>query len=732
MNTRCIQYYKAFGKKLTVLGLLGMMLLGMIAGLMPPARAAEANKALTITMKHMGSEDGYTLKTVRTERQYHFTRPKGWKILPSSHVHLTFQHSPQLLVERSSLNVLVNNRILKTIPLGKDNITPTTLNIAIPPELLKDNNILSFQVDQHYTYDCEDPFSAELWTTVLPDTFMRLDYQPQPIVANLAHLPYPLFDPLNAYEPTRIGFVAPTTLSDGSLEALGIAVAYMGQKAQWRPYEAYLADAGSLGAPEDLIVVGTPDENPAIFRLGSSFQVPLSGGRFVGANGSALPDDYGVIQMVPNPGSPSHVVLVVSGNSPEGVKKAARALAQQPTNKLLVGRSAVIKEVNSGPDYPARAWSGFIQYSGDTLARLGLDTQTVRGITALPIFYNVKLMPDIHMPGNKKGKLKTVYSYSSQLDAAQSKLEILMNGKALKSVALNQAAGESLAEFDVEIPTEDLHTYNDLEYRFHVYPDKYGACKFVTDEHIWGTVHNTSRVEFPGEIKAALPDVGLVNDGGFPFTAYQDLSQMAVVLPDSPTNQDLSTMIQFLTRIGRVSESKRGILLTAHHAGTLADDAKKNRHLVAIGLKSRNKLFDELKTKMSLLTGPEWAELKRDNAKLAEVNYTGNQGIIEEILSPWNKDRVILLLTGESDTALMRTAQTFSTDKWFAAIAPGNLAVVNDDGPKSLILMQQGEAKFFYPDNLRPGFQMPTWGWIVIGIFAVLGLLSLLRFLFGR
>ena len=165
--------------------------------------------------------DGYTLKTVRTERAYTFTRPKGWKVQPSSHVHVSFQHSPALLVERSSLNVMVNNRILKTIPLSKDNITPTSLNIPIPPALLKDRNVLSFQVDQHYTYDCEDPFSAELWTTVLPDTYMKLNYQPQPIVPNLAHLPYPLFDPLNAYEPTRIGFVAPTTLSDGSLEALG-------------------------------------------------------------------------------------------------------------------------------------------------------------------------------------------------------------------------------------------------------------------------------------------------------------------------------------------------------------------------------------------------------------------------------------------------------------------------------------------------------------------------------
>lgn len=700
-----------------------------------PAASAPATggKSLRIGMTNLGNPQGYRLKTVRTQRDYPFTRPKGWKVSPSSNIHITFQHGANLLPERSSLNVLVNNRILSSIPLGKNNITPTTTNIAVPPDLLKDNNILSFQVDQHYTYKCEDPFSEELWTEILPDTALTLNYSLEPVRPDLAQYPFPLLDPLNNYTPTTVGYVVPNNASNGTLEAFGVVAAHLGQQARWRSLKPYMADTNALHSPDNLILIGTPSENSAINSIANGLDLKLSGGQFTDKNGGTIPEDYGVLQLIPNPFNPTRAILVVSGNGPEGVKKAAHVLSQGAINKILVGRSAVVKDYQKGADYPYRAWDGFVLQSGDNFADLDLPTQTSRGITALPIFYQLKLMPDIFMPGRRTAKLHTVYSYASQLDSSQSKLEILMNGKAIKSVPLDDKNGKSLADLTIDIPTEEVHTFNDLEYRFHLYPEKYDMCRFVTDVHIWGTVHNTSWIEFPGEIKAALPDVGLVNDGGFPFTSYQDMSQTAVVLPDSPVNTDLQTMLQVFTRLGRESYSHKGIELKAYHAKDLPDDVKKNNNLIAIGKKGQNALFDQLKDKSSLLTEGTWNTLQEDQKqRIAQLHYTPGQGVIEQLLSPWNDNRVVLLLTGENDTAMVRNAQLFANDPWFQKINPGNLVVVNDDGPQSLILLQKGEARFFYPHEMRAGFQMPSWAWGLLGFFALLGAISVLRFLFGR
>jgi len=49
-----------------------------------PAAAKPSGNQLQITMKDFGNEDGYTLKTVRTQRDYDFTRPRGWQVQPSS------------------------------------------------------------------------------------------------------------------------------------------------------------------------------------------------------------------------------------------------------------------------------------------------------------------------------------------------------------------------------------------------------------------------------------------------------------------------------------------------------------------------------------------------------------------------------------------------------------------------------------------------------------------------
>ncbi|HEY9746674.1 MAG TPA: cellulose biosynthesis cyclic di-GMP-binding regulatory protein BcsB [Oculatellaceae cyanobacterium] len=715
----------------------GIQMLSALAQVTPPpgnaAASAPTGKSLRIGMAHLGDPQGYRLKTVRTQRDYAFTRPKGWKILPSSNIHLTFQHGSNLLPERSSLNVLVNNRILSSIPLGKHNVTPTSVNIPVPPELLKDNNILSFQVDQHYTYKCEDPFSEELWTEILPDTALTLNYTLEPVRPDLAQYPFPLLDRLNNYTPTVVGYVVPESSSDQTLEAFAVVAAHLGQQARWRSLKPYLADYGAVRGADNLILVGTPHENSAIHSIASGLDLKLSGGQFTDKHGATLPADYGVLQLVPNPFNPTRAVLVVSGNGPEGVRKAAHALSQGVINKMLVGRSAVVKDYQRGADYPYRAWDGFVLKSGGSFADLGLPTQTSRGITALPIFYQLKLMPDLFLPGRRVAKLHTIYSYASQLDGSQSKLEILMNGKAIKSVPLDDKNGKSLAELTIDIPTEEVHTFNDLEYRFHLYPEKYDMCRFVTDVHIWGTIHNTSWIEFPGEVKAALPDVGLINDGGFPFTAYQDMSQTVAVLPDSVSRTDLQAMLQLFTRLGRESYSHKGLELKAYHAKSLPDDVKKGNNLILIGKKGQNTLFEQLKDKSSLLTEGAWNTLQEDQKrKVAQLHYAPGQGIVEQLLSPWNESRVVMLLTGENDTAMVRNAQLFENDAWFKKINPGNLVVVNDDGPQSLILLQKGEARFFYPHEMSSGFHVPDWGWGILGFLALLGAFSVLRFLFGR
>ena len=158
--------------------------IALIAVLITVIIFINSNKALAdqlkLTLKEIGADKNVKLLTVKTYRDFYFTKPEQWKVLPSSKLILSFQHSPQLLRERSSLNILINNQVIKTIELNKNNAKKTTTTVDIPVKILKDHNKLTFDVDQHYTMDCEDPFDPALWTTVLNSSTIQLDYTRMP------------------------------------------------------------------------------------------------------------------------------------------------------------------------------------------------------------------------------------------------------------------------------------------------------------------------------------------------------------------------------------------------------------------------------------------------------------------------------------------------------------------------------------------------------------------------
>ena len=691
---------------------------------------AETSTSVKLPLEKLDPNDkeGFTLKTVRTNRSYYFTKPAHWDVKSSSNFKLTFQHSAALLEERSSLNVLMNNRIIKTIPLGKGNVETNTVSVPIPPEYLKERNTLTLQVDQHYTYECEDPFSEELWTMILPESELTLNYANKAMTPDLTQFPYPFFDELG-HGPTTLGFVAPGSLSDESKAALATVSSSLGGHITWHPTNAMMLESGkAMSADENIIVVGTPSENPMIAKLGAKLPLKVSGSGFSGTEATD-----GVLQVIPHPAHPHRAVLIVSGGSPEGVAKAAHFLSRNPVQKLVSGPYAIIKDLTTEPTDKARAWDGWVTKSGQTLGQLGFSTQTARGVTALPIIYTVKRSPDLFLPGKGKLKIATNYSYASQIDNKQSKLEVKLNGKTMKSIPLDNPEGETNARAEFDIPVTDFFTFNDLEFQFYLYPDKLDLCKFVTDAHIWGTIHNNTSLDFPSEVKTPLPDVGLINDAGYPFTNVPDLSKTLFVLPDSPSSSEMNTFLQISTRLGKESPTNNSRQPEVASISTLTADQKNQNHLVLIGSSVVEALKGELNDKYRLVIDGKNANLKGTEADLATVQHNTAQGVLEEIMSPYNDKNVVLLAYGETDGAQARVAELFKNDKVFGAIQPGNLTVINDGSqPTSVTALKKGDARMVHDEESSKGLHMPVWLTIILGFFAAVGLITLLGLLFKR
>ena len=244
-------------------GLCLAILISLFAGLINLTANATTKK---VTLKDLNVEDVIYLPTTTAQREIRFTKPKSWKLSSNSYIDLSFQHSLLLLPNRSWLQILINDKVVKHIPLTKANAEATRMRVPLPIGELKDFNNLSFRVEQHYADRCEDPLDKSLWTQVLADTEIVLNYNSVLDDLDLAEYPYPIIDPLS-YGETAIQYVVPKQMSESDLQALAYTNVHFGQSSHDNEMSTSIAFSGDADdGVSHQIYIGTPSSNSGIKR----------------------------------------------------------------------------------------------------------------------------------------------------------------------------------------------------------------------------------------------------------------------------------------------------------------------------------------------------------------------------------------------------------------------------------------------------------------------------------
>ena len=131
------------------------------------------------------------------------------------------------------------------------------------------------------------------------------------------------------------------------------------------------------------------------------------------------------------------------------------------------------------------------------------------------------------------------------VDRSSSKVDQLLS----KVIPNEVTASQEL----IKIPLFKLPSQTQLQ--FHYYYDliKQGACKDVILDNVRGTIEPNSTIDISGFSHfLAMPDLAAFSNAGFPFTRLADLSETAVILPDSPAAVDYSV---YLTLMGKMGDS---------------------------------------------------------------------------------------------------------------------------------------------------------------------------------
>lgn len=600
------------------------------------------------------------LQGLRAVEGVDFTIPKTWALTGDPTVHLRLDHSASLLPDRSSISLQVNGQIIHSARLDEGNAADGEIVARIPRGVLEDFNTLQVLVVQHVTEECEDPFDPALWTRVRTDSYLSFPHHPVPLSPDLSQFPFPLFDPLD-YGPVTLSVAGITAASDAQLSALAEIGFALGRYADYRGV-ALIAPSADLSATDGhLLVVGTPAENPLVGQLLGS-ELPGAG--------------EGMVAIRTNPDRPDRAILVVTGGDAAGLAQAAHALATEDRHELLAGsRSRIFGLEEALPPASRQSPLPLPPDRTFSLADIGIADRTVRGYYSAPVTVPLKMAGDANPP-LAGARIGIDYAYSALLDNTLSTIEVRLNGVTLRSEALDEYNGEEKKRLWVELPYELTEPTSELEVVFHLFPNNFNPCEYVSDRQLWATVFDTTTLELARDHFTDLPDLSLLRHRLWPVST--DSGGVVLVTDASGSPESASAATLMAAQLGAASAGEApDLLVTRSRAGLLAETA--DRHAIVLVSSSSDPSLKALSEGRSAgVSGLLDRTLQTPTEELLSAKVGAAFPYIEQLIHPGSPARTVLLLRSVGPEGLVALVEQLSDPDTLYALE-GSAAVLGKD-----------------------------------------------------
>jgi cellulose synthase (UDP-forming) len=463
-----------------------------------------------------------------------FTLPQT-HVVRTAKIHLYYAFSPSLLPQLSHIKLIINGTLFATVQptpgqIGGSSSQDADAEFNIPPELLVHNNALTIQFIGHYTMVCEDPANTTLWARVHRNTFFDLRGDLLPLADDLKQLPMPFLDPA-VIQPLSIPVVFASAPSFKAIQAAGIVTSYFGMISENRPVR-FPVHIGQI-----------PQGNAIVISDNSSNLPP-------GLNLPAASTP--TVAMRTNPNDPYSKILVVAGGDADQLVLAAQAIALH--SDMLQGPQVTIDNLKlPGKQQPdgAPRWARTDQ----TIALWDYATaDQLQGDGSAPLYVYFRIAPDVFYSERPNALLRLVYRYNSIPIGPISSMQVRINNAFLGSVPLipGQEASRRM-QTDVPVPVVNLRPFsNSLSFDFTFQLLKKGGCQDTTPINMQASILRDTYIDLRGYPHyAPLPNLETFANAGFPFTRIADLSETIVVLPATPTEQEIETYVTLMGHFGR-------------------------------------------------------------------------------------------------------------------------------------------------------------------------------------
>ncbi len=591
------------GAKAAAALLLGAILLGSSlpranaqdAPITPQASGPSTN---TVSLKDIGVTDALQFRGIEATQSIPFSLPQT-QVVQGAKLNLHYSFSAGLLPQVSHMNVLLNGVLVATLAVpnhGEDVQTSLLSTLVLPAELLVRSNVLSFQFIGHYTQSCEDPSNTTLWARVDNNSTLELSSSMISLSDDLKQLPLPFFDGAVSTSSAAIQFAFAGQPSPKAIEAAGVLSSWLGVRAKAR----------ALSFP--VMVGATLPKGNVVLLVENASQMPAGMG--LDGNGAKL-------AVRPNPSDPYGKLLIVAGDDGDQLLTAARSLALG--NNILQGRTVHISDFElpaprKADDAPlwmsTQETTPLWNYSSD--AALQSD-----GSGALRVY--LRLPPDLYYGDSATLPLHLDYRYNAVPIGNASTLRVSANGGLVNEMPLphRDSTREELSD-TLAVPMIDVRPFNNtLLFNFYFQVAKKGHCQDTPPINLQGAILRSSYLDISGLPHwAAMPNLELFSNAGFPFTRFADLSKTMVILPANPTTEELSLYLNLMGYFGE----QTGYPATRVSVGEVGDLGGDMDDLV-IGTAGDQPAFERLNPKLPIAVNTDGVSIQNTDTVYTRLRH---------------------------------------------------------------------------------------------------------------
>jgi hypothetical protein len=614
------------------------------------------------------------------------------EVVSNALLNLEYTPSPSLLPVQSQLKVYLNDELMGVLPVTKEQLGKKTLaQVPINPLFITDFNRVRLEFVGHYRDVCENPASSTLWMDVSRNSSLSMTYQTLAVKNDLSAFPVPFFDPRDSRE-LNLPVVFAGSPDITQQQAATIVTSWFGSRSGWR------------GQNFPVLFDKLPDRNAIVFATNEKRPSFLRD----------HPDVKGpVVEMVNHPDKPYVKLLVVFGRDDKDLVQAAKGIAQGSV--LFRGNSVAIGEVKpllARKPYDAPNWIrtdravtfGELKTYEEQLQSTGLEPSAINVPLNLP--------PDMYLLRSNGIDIALNYRYTAPPTKDSSRMDISLNNQFLQSFPLTSSQDSNKlllrlpvlqglldGKTDVSIPALKLGAVNQLRFDFqYMNPMPGGSVdNCITFQPVQNhvVIGDDSTIDFSKYYHfIALPDLRSFANASFPFSRMADLSESIVVMPKTPNEGQIATLLDAMAAVG----AQTG--LPAINV-TLTDDASqiqnKDADIMVIG-NIPEKLKDDKRIDLLVQATESWVNtplrqttfpsIMPDNADReasVQTNVTsqGPMAAIVGFQSPYHEQRSVIALLADSPRGyeLLNMAMNDSGKR---AAMFGSVAVIRESGVNSL------------------------------------------------